>query len=481
MSADAASDLPAERRPPGLGYWMSEVVRECDSVQCNFAAGPVHDLRVALRRCRSIADGFMTLDPHPAWRLMKDESKRLFQQLGALRDVQIMREWVQRLAPVPDEASFILQSHLEEQENLHRESAAKAVLDFNRKKWTSWARTLSGRIRSIPADSIVFHHLALERWTAVRELHRQALRNRTHVGYHRVRIAIKKFRYIAENFLPSQHGQWGADLRELQDLLGEMHDLYVLWRTALAIRAIRNESVRREWRQRILNESGQRLLAYRAKMMGKTSLLIRWRSELPGPDQIQNAAMTRLRVWASYRDRDALHSGNVARLAVQIFDGLNALNLLPSRGMQDARSLLQTAALARAIGANKSQKRYQIASYRMLRDVPVPLGLSLKALQMIALIVRFHRGRLPRIQQKTFSGLTKGQRTNIIFLSGILRLADALDWLDGEQISHLHVERSGDVLLLNAPGYSEHSTSAERVAAARHLLEVACRLPILIR
>ena len=53
--------------------------------------------------------------------------------------------------------------------------------------------------------SLVFKHLALERWTAARELHTRALRNRSQVGFHTLRIGIKRFRYIVENFLPEQH------------------------------------------------------------------------------------------------------------------------------------------------------------------------------------------------------------------------------------------------------------------------------------
>ena len=39
----------------GLRYWMLRVLEECDHVSADFAADPVHDLRVSLRRCRSLA------------------------------------------------------------------------------------------------------------------------------------------------------------------------------------------------------------------------------------------------------------------------------------------------------------------------------------------------------------------------------------------------------------------------------------------
>src|SRR5208337_4327091 len=58
-------------------------------------------LRVALRRCRSLADGLIAIDPDPNWKAMKKAGKRLFQRLGDLRDVQIMMEWLEKLEPHP--------------------------------------------------------------------------------------------------------------------------------------------------------------------------------------------------------------------------------------------------------------------------------------------------------------------------------------------------------------------------------------------
>jgi len=84
----------------GLRYWMLRVLEECEHVSADFGPDPVHDLRVSLRRCRSLADGLMALDPDPDWKAMKKAGKRLFQRLGALRDVHVMMEWVEKLAVV---------------------------------------------------------------------------------------------------------------------------------------------------------------------------------------------------------------------------------------------------------------------------------------------------------------------------------------------------------------------------------------------
>ena len=78
---------------------MLRVLEECDHVAADFSVDPVHDLRVSLRRCRSLADGLYALDPDPNWKAMRKAGKRLFQRLGALRDIQIMMEWIEKLSP----------------------------------------------------------------------------------------------------------------------------------------------------------------------------------------------------------------------------------------------------------------------------------------------------------------------------------------------------------------------------------------------
>src|ERR1700760_4726125 len=81
----------------GLRYWMLRVLEECDNAAADFRADPVHDLRVSLRRCRSLADGMIAMDPDREWKAMKKAGRSLFQRLGDLRDVQIMMEWIDKL------------------------------------------------------------------------------------------------------------------------------------------------------------------------------------------------------------------------------------------------------------------------------------------------------------------------------------------------------------------------------------------------
>ena len=221
----------------GIQYWMERVVEECQRVQAGFEADPVHDLRVALRRCRSMAEGFRAIDPDPTWRKMRKAGKAVFSDLGELRDEQVLRDWVVRLGGANDPAKNRLNAYLIDRERLLKRQAADALAGFNTHAWLHWARVLNSRERQLPAGSEVFQVIALEKLEDAVRLHPTALRNRSKVAMQSLRIGIKRFRYLIENFLPEHDARWSRDLKQLQDVLGEIHDLYVLWATALQIRA----------------------------------------------------------------------------------------------------------------------------------------------------------------------------------------------------------------------------------------------------
>src|SRR5450755_1844610 len=100
----------------GLAYWAQRTLEECDKASHDFAADPVHDLRVAIRRCRSMADGLLSFDPDPAWRQMKKLGKGLFASLGDLRDTQVMMEWVSKLSASDDPLRQVLLDSLQQKE-----------------------------------------------------------------------------------------------------------------------------------------------------------------------------------------------------------------------------------------------------------------------------------------------------------------------------------------------------------------------------
>ena len=459
---------------------MERVLVECDRAAAGFEADPVHDLRVALRRCRSLADGLMAMDPDSSWRDMKKAGKTIFQALGDLRDMQVMQEWIEKLGDADDPVVVTLLNHLRAREAACKQEAFQDLDQFDRKQWRQWSRSLPRRAGRVRSGSVVFKHLALEKWTAAYDLHKRAMRTRSQTALHELRIGIKRFRYTVENFVPRQHAIWGNDLKELQDRLGEVHDLDVLWATAIEIAAFPDVESRTRWREKLNQERSQRVERYREKMLGKQSLWHTWRAELPSGPKLRAAAMNRLRVWAGFLDPDFQHSQRVAQLALQLYDGLKQADLVTLNLEHDSRAILHAAAVLHDVGKAKGDKDHQKDSFRMIRNLTPPLGWSPRELEMAAVVVRYHRGALPRARNKSLQILDLPDRRIAIQLAGVLRLANALDPPGGVEpkLEVIHHDRTVTVL---AAGYSAFDRQAEEVAAARHLLETVLRRPVMVR
>jgi CHAD domain-containing protein/HD superfamily phosphodiesterase len=544
--------MKANSKPTGLRYWMQRVIEECDHVAADFSADPVHDLRVALRRCRSMADGLMAIDPDPQWKAMKKAGKRLFQQLGELRDTQIMMEWIDKLQPsdvspalppMPhetdtdsrasssgvaldespkenghDPASQALVHILKSREIEQKHKARAALEEFDSKQWRQWTKTLPLRAAHIRPGSSVFKHLALERWTAARELHGRAMRNRSQIALHTLRIGIKRFRYIVENFLPTEHKAWSDDLKHMQDLLGEVHDLDVLWATALACHVFPSDDSRRGWHARIVEERTKRVDEYRSKTTGPDSLWSVWRAGLPQGKQIQEIATRRMKLWAKVLDPDFAHSERVARLSLELYDGLDKARLLaPPEALPhktngngaEARSSLYAAALLHDVGKSQGNKGHHKVSRDLIQKHGTPLGWGDEAMRRAAVVARFHCGALPTRSHKTLRDLLPDEQKTIIRLSAILRLANAFDCAHDGHISRVYIEppaaashaasprrdqrRShglakkpamlgkNEALVITADGYADGTSTAQAVAAERYLLETVLRRPVAVR
>jgi HD superfamily phosphodiesterase len=411
---------------------------------------------------------------------MKRSGKKVFQALGDLRDTHVTQEWIEKLGDPNDPVTVTLLAHVHAREAAAKQEAVKNLDQFDRKQWMQWSRSLPRRAARIRSGSTVFKHLALEKWTATYELHKRAMRTRSQAALHELRIGIKRFRYTVENFLPREHGAWGNDLKELQDLLGQVHDLDVLWAMAVEIGAFHDFESRERWREKVNQERAKRVERYREKMVGPQSLWRVWRAELPSGPQLRAAALARLQVWAGFLDPDFAHSQRVARLSLQLYDGLRQARMLPLHSDEDSRAVLQVAALLHDVGKAKGEKGHEKDSFRMIRELAQPLGWSARELGMAAVVARYHCGALPSGRKKTLQRLELPDRRATVQLAGVLRLANALDLRNGNE-PNLRVGVKERAVVIEASGYSAMDQSAEQIAAARHLLETVLRRPVLVR
>lgn len=475
MARGKAAETPLSRA--GLGYWAQRVLVECGKVESHYDQDAVHNLRTALRRCCSMAADFVFIDPDPGWRQLRKLGKSLFRRLGELRDVQVMIEWVNRLGQPENPIRKSLDDSLAIQEQQLKKDAQDVLLGFDRKEWEVVAEKLAKRIQRVPPNGVVFEELALEGWEEAFHLHRRALRLRSPIAYHQLRIGLKKFRYTVENFLPRRYERWGKGLAELQDLLGEVHDLGALWTVVRGRNDFRREQ-RLQWKQKIQDERQQRLEEYRHRTAGPRSLWRLWRAGLPNDGALEQAVLARFRTWASFLDPDTKHSWLVTQLALDLYDGLAKQGSL--RG-KNSRRILEAAALLHDVGRARAKHGHQKESYRLIRKIVPPLSWTAQDVQAVAVVARYHCGALPRPGQKCLAQLPPSRRFGIVRLAGILRLANAFDLSHDQKVRRLHVGRHDGSLIVRGEGYDEVGPMAERLAAARYLLEINCRMPILIR
>ncbi len=262
---------------------MERVLKRGQKVRKTWSAADVHDLRVALRRCRTMADALTDTNPTPGWNKLKRNSKKVFHTLGELRDIQVEQDWIKKLLPGPTDAKTQLLKQLQILESVRLQAARRELDHFDRKEWRKLSRKLRPKADMFPVGSVVFQRLALMKLNDAVALYYQARKRKSGVAWHRVRIAIKRFRYIVENFLPQHYEAWARDLKETQDLLGEIHDLDVL-RTYIRrhSRELELQQTVASWLDRIQSARSERLEKFLTKTNGKESLWLDWRSGLQG-------------------------------------------------------------------------------------------------------------------------------------------------------------------------------------------------------
>ena len=262
----------------GFEIWMNRVLERAAETGRDWNADDVHDLRVALRRCRTMAEALDEVNPSTGWRKLKKSSRELFHALGELRDIQVESAWLKKLAPSGDPVRRHMLRLLAAQEKSHRAKAERSLSAFDRKGWKKLTRKLAPKAQFFPLESVVFQRLALARLNQAAELLQKARKSRSTVAWHQLRIGVKRFRYLVENFLPQRCEAWCDDLRRMQDLLGDVHDMDVLRAKVRRLSVRLRPSVVAQWNERIDTRRKACLESFLQLSAGPSSPWLTWRA-----------------------------------------------------------------------------------------------------------------------------------------------------------------------------------------------------------
>jgi len=467
----------------GLTQWMQRVVKELDNLRQSPDRDAVHDLRVAIRRCRSVGAVMREVDPDPAWHELRRVPKKLFRKLGQLRDTQIMSQWVKEHGAENDKLRALLDEMFQAREPKLTEEAVRLAEKFDEKNWKRLERRLRKRMRLVPAGSLAAQCLAVERLNEAKGLHAKAVRAEKAESWHGLRIGLKKFRYTVESLLPEQYAAWSGKLKQVQDTLGEVHDLDVL-RAIIRQKASNDTAEARvEWERTIDRERAARLQDYREVATGKNSMWQEWAGALPQHERLQLAASARLRATARAMDAHPQRAACISRLSVSLFDALGHVRAAPVVGDDDMRRILRAAARLSGLRVKGTKGARQKAARRFLLELPAPPSWTQRQWELLAWTVRYRRGGEPKGKNKDggFARLHEDQQMNVRALAGLVRLARGLRKCGVEDWVEFPAEKTSAAVILEVPGLADSAENAARLAAAKHLLETYLGNALILR
>jgi exopolyphosphatase/guanosine-5'-triphosphate,3'-diphosphate pyrophosphatase len=168
---------------------------------------------------------------------------------------------------------------------------------------------------------------------------------------------------------------------------------------------------------------------------------------------------------ADLMDEDPDHSAQVARLALQLFDGTCMGHELGD----DSREVLEAAALLCNVGLFVSHSGHHKHSYYVIRNSEQMTGFTDREIELIAQVARYHRKSAPKESHPAFSALGDDDKRRVRILAGLLRVAVGLDRDHGGRVAQVRCRTDGDQLVIEVVPRPEADVALELHAASQRL------------
>ncbi|MCE1195497.1 HD domain-containing protein, partial [bacterium] len=143
---------------------------------------------------------------------------------------------------------------------------------------------------------------------------------------------------------------------------------------------------------------------------------------------------------------DETHARHVRALCVAIFDALSKEHGLGNH----ERLLLETAAILHDIGTYIRASGHHRHGEYIVANSEI-FGLNRSDINIVSNVVRYHRRTPPSPSHVNYISLPREDRTAVMKLSAILRVADALDRNHSGRVADARFEKSGDKFLISSP------------------------------
>lgn len=475
-----------DRLPPLLAAFEAEIegVRAAEDIEY------IHRMRVASRRLRAALPIFRPCFSKKQYLRWMHGISTITRALGEARDADVqiafltkyrkrrVAAWKSRhpdtisAEPMEPAIAYLLQD-LKENRKAHQEqvNAALAALEksgvaremhavFSAQSAAFRKTPVQALARGIPTMAACRIERRLE---AMRTFEPWVMQEDAVAEHHAMRIAAKKLRYTIETFGPVYRlglHRFHARVKMVQEILGDLHDCDVwidqvtrlllkergLLRTGnqkkrpdtATLKSLRLFLQDREHERRSLHRRFTRYWQslIRAGVWDQlTGTLKNGRRQryVPAKKSMDDEILAAGRALAATCPDGLLHQQTVTRLALMIFDCLAPLHQLAGRD----RLLLECAGMLHDIGWVADTRRHNVRSARMIfMDESLPLDMIDRI--VLGLIAGAHRGRINIESHPLFHLLAPEERTKLLRLAAILRIADGLDCRHAGTVHEIH-------------------------------------------
>lgn len=138
------------------------------------------------------------------------------------------------------------------------------------------------------------------------------------------------------------------------------------------------------------------------------------------------------------------HAKQVEKLSLRFFEELQTI--LPEKSAEFVH-LLKYGALLHDVGMEIDEKNHNKLGARLILENGIS-GLNEEETALVAAIVRYHRGSMPKSTHRRFSALSKDKQRIVRAFSSIIRLADALDYKHENLVLDIDLKIDFSILLL---------------------------------
>lgn len=127
--------------------------------------------------------------------------------------------------------------------------------------------------------------------------------------------------------------------------------------------------------------------------------------------------------------------------------------------------LLEAATILHYVGMFINHKSYHKHSYYLIKNNEHLLGYSPMEIEILALLVRYHRKKVPSSKDEDFAKLPEEVQKKVRAMCAVMRVAVALDRCDSSAIRHAHIfQQSGSILLAVVPATDPATGKARDVS-----------------